>query len=106
MTTSTKHDAERAEQAAQRSRYLNHEITFDEYYLWLAEFIGVTALMVPVSIERIRESTDPHLNDITLATWDRQDYVVRGLAGRRGLAWSLSDTVCVLKAVARKAAAE
>ncbi len=88
----------------ERARYMNREITHSEYYLWLADEIHVSERNLPVPIERIRESTDEHLNDIPLALWDRMDAVVRSHA--HGLPWSLSDTVCVLKAVARRAAAK
>lgn len=91
------------QQIEQRKRYMDHEITFAEYYEWLADTIGVTARMLPVDIDRIRASQDEHLNDIPLALWDQQDYIVRPLAARHRIPWSLSDTVCVLKAVARRA---
>ncbi len=92
------------QQTEQRARYMRHEITFAEYYEWLADTIGVTARMLPVPIERIQDSTDEHLNDIPLQMWDRMDYAVRWLANRNRVPWSLSDTVCVLKAVARREA--
>jgi len=85
----------------QRRRYMGHEITHHEYYIWLAEFIGATKAQLPVSQERIDESTDPHLNDIPLHLWDYRDYIIRPMAYQKGLSWSLSDTVCVLKALAR-----
>lgn len=87
-----------------RANYTDGSITFQEYYEWLATFIGVTPLMLPVSVERIKASTDEHLNDISLDQWDRKDYFVRQLAYRKGLAWALSDTVCTLKAIAKKEA--
>lgn len=92
--------------ADQRSLYMSGQITFAEFYLWLGEFIGVRAKQLPVSLDRIRASTDEHLNDIPLNMWDRQDHVVRQRAYAKGLAWSQSDTVCVLKALARKLASE
>jgi hypothetical protein len=91
-----------ATQKAQRDRYMSHEIDHQTYYIWLADFIGAGYGLIPVSAERVEQSTDPHLNDITLATWDHCDPIVRQIAFRKGLAWSLSDTVCVLKALARK----
>lgn len=91
----------RTEQEKQRSRYLNGELTHKEYYTWLADFIGATKAMLPVSQERINRSTDPHLNDIPLSQWDSQDRIIRPLAYHKGLAWSLSDTVCVLKTLAK-----
>jgi hypothetical protein len=86
-----------------RKQYLAHEISHSEFYLWLAGEIGVNSRMIPVDAEHLAKSTDEHLNDIPLALWDRQDPIIRSMAGRHGMrAWSLSDTVCVLKAVAKK----
>jgi hypothetical protein len=77
----------------------------NEFYLWLADAIGVTVADLPVSLDRIAQSTDPHLNDIALTGWDRRDPIVRHKAVQAGMrSWSLSDTVCVLKAFARRAA--
>lgn len=86
----------------QRKRYMDGEITHTEHYLWLADSLGITERLLPVSIETIRDSQDENLNDIPLQLWDARHGIVRGIA--RGLAWSLSDTVCTLKAVARRAA--
>ena len=92
-------------QRAQRERYMNHEISHNEYYLWLADFIGVTADLIPFQIEQIKASQDSSLNDLPLSKWDMQDLAVRRLAGKKGLSgWSLSDTVCTLKTFARKQA--
>jgi hypothetical protein len=84
-----------------RKLYMDGKITHTEFYLWLASFIGVTKAHLPVSQETINKSTDVHLNDIPLKLWDNQDYIVRRLAYAKGLAWSLSDTVCTLKAIAK-----
>ena len=47
-------------------------------------------------------STDPHFNDIPLQIWDGNHELVRGKANRAGiLGWSLSDSVCCLKTLAR-----
>ena len=90
----------RQEQTKQRTRYLNHEITHEQHFTWLGEFIGANKKHLPVSQDTINESTDPHLNDIPLKLWDNQDPVIRHLANVKGLPWSLSDTVCVLKTIA------
>lgn len=87
---------------AQRQRYMSGKLTHDAYYLWLAQFIGATFAQVPFSREQIAGSTNEHLNDLPLITWDRRDAIIRPMAGRKGLPWSLSDTVCVLKALAKK----
>ena len=84
-----------------RKLYMDGKLTHKEFYLWLALFIGVSKAHLPVSQERINNSADEHLNDIPLKLWDNQDYIVRHLAYAKGLAWSLSDTVCTLKAIAK-----
>jgi hypothetical protein len=54
-----------------------------------------------IYLSELQQSTDEHLNDIPLMLWDRRDPIVRLLAVQRGMrSWSLSDTVCVLKAFA------
>lgn len=84
----------------QRARYMGREINHQEFYLWLADGIGVTAADLPVSEEMLRGSTDEHFNDIPLAKWDNRHPTISQKAA--GLSWSMSDTVCVLKAVARR----
>jgi hypothetical protein len=97
------------------------------FYLAVADAIGRPALESLVrqiaSVEEIREAlhADPHLNNIPLPKWDGMDRAVRTLiAGQPSkimaiswsakaasnlrpgtFCWSLSETVCVLKAVAR-----
>ena len=67
---------------------------------------------------RLLGSTDPHLNDIPLVMWDRMEPVIRSMClsrmgnvngavsvdefGRRTIAWSLSDAVCIAKEAARQ----
>ena len=87
----------------ERKRYLDGDITHADYYLWLADGLSITEQMLPVPISRIKASTDEHFNDIPLRRWDAMDSYVRQQA--HGLHWSLSDTVCTLKAVARRVAA-
>jgi hypothetical protein len=87
-----------------RGRYLEKEISHDEYYLWLADQIGVTFALVPFPKETIKAELkkDRCLNGTPLRAWDAKHPVVAYYAA--GLVWSLSDTVCVLKAVARREA--
>lgn len=86
----------------QRQKYMNHEITHDQYYLWLAGFIGVTAILIPATDEELAASTDPHFNDIPLRKWDAAHSYVQRFAFDKNLAWSQSDTVCTLKALAKQ----
>jgi len=85
-----------------RSLYMAtpQQMSHQEYYLWLGEFIGATERHLP-RVD-VKASTDDSFNDIPLMLWDRRDPIIRLLASAKGLAWSLSDTVCVLKAIARK----
>lgn len=100
--TNEEKTANKATVERERKRYLDHEIDHQAYYLWLADFIGVPDSVIPVTPEEVQASTDPHLNDIPLGWWDRKDPVVRHYAYAKGLPWSLSDTVCVLKSLARR----
>lgn len=90
-----------------RDKYVrSRELTHSEYWLWVAEQIGTEQLkrFIPFEGERVRKAltTDPHMNNLPLAQWDAQDYGVRRLAGEAGFpSWSLSDTVCTLKELAR-----
>ncbi len=90
------------EMAAQRARYMAGELTHEQYYLWLSDWIGIPDSFIPFSNEQVQRSTDPHLNDLPLGKWDEADFLVRQLA--TGLPWALSDTVCCLKAMARRRA--
>jgi hypothetical protein len=98
--------ANRTIELNKRAEYMAGTISHADYYLWLAEFIGASRIDVPVSDERLLKSTDEYLNDTPIEIWDNQDYVVRKLAYAKGLPWSLSDTVCVLKAIAKQRQAE
>ena len=87
-------------QQTKRQEYLEGTLSHADYYVWLAEFIGVTTADVPANTRELQNSKDEHFNDIPLTRWDKQDINVRPKAFAKGLAWSLSDTVCVLKALA------
>ena len=108
--------------AITRKAYLAGEVDFNTYYLAVADVIGRESLarivrqIVPIDVLRVRCVADPHLNNIPLRRWDIHDAEVRHLVSRNGAAvmavswngrltpgticWSLSDSVCVLKAVA------
>lgn len=108
---------------ATRTDYMAGRVTHQQYYSGLADVIGRAALTRIVlrhvaPLERLRASNDPHLNDLPLDRWDRCDALVRPLISHNAGAvmavswegqplkpktycWSLNETVCVLKAVAR-----
>jgi hypothetical protein len=90
---------------SKRKQYLDNRISHAEFYLWLADSIGIAEHDLPVGLDRIRASKDKHLNDIQLHAWDMRDGIVRYKAVRSGMrVWSLCDTVCVLKNFALRAA--
>ena len=94
------------EPSVQRQRYMEGKIDHQEYYTWLADYIGVGRDHLPVSLERIKASKDPNYNDIPLQRWDADHFSIRRLAYLAGIkSWSMCETVCVLKAVARREAA-
>jgi hypothetical protein len=71
-----------------------------------ARKLGINNLkrLVPFSKEKIIEALkegDQHLNKWGNGPWDNKDFSVRHLAYSLRLSWSLSDTVCVLKHVAK-----
>lgn len=96
-------DENRAVLKRERARYLAGEISHDDYYLWLAKQVGVYTAMVPFTPSELLSSTDPYFNDLPLRRWDSRHPIVIAQAHRLGLPWSQSDTVCCLKAVARRA---
>jgi hypothetical protein len=97
--------------AERRAIYMSSkdENAHQEYYQWLAESIGIGPSMLPPDHAR---SKDPHFNDVLLSEWDqRHTSVVHhaqrafarvGTSAQHTFAWSLSDSVCCLKAIARR----
>ena len=61
-----------------------------------------------VGADRLKASTDPHMNDIPLIIWDRMEAWLRPVAVRfneatgSGRQASLSDCVCIAKEAARQ----
>ncbi len=78
-----------------RKAYMAGFLTHHEYYSWLAYEVGFTQSRLAYMAARIKQSTDEHFNDIPLRQWDALHFHPPGLA------WSLSDSVCVAKSVAR-----
>lgn len=85
--------------------FTDHEKKYEKY----AKKIGIKSLtgLIPESPGRIRVAMaqDEHLNNIPLKLWDRHDHWVRTLAHNAGVeesgGWSLANTVCLLKHVAK-----
>lgn len=86
-----------------RKLYMDGKMTHDDFYCWLADRLGVTIADLNVTTDKLLASKDEHFNDISLTLWDRNDSYIRLRAQREGKrSWSLSDSVCVAKAVARR----
>jgi hypothetical protein len=83
-----------------RGQYMSKKITHDEFYLWLSDSLGLSDTLIPTKDEELARSTDPYFNDIQLRRWDNMDSSVRYYCD--GLYWSLCNTVCCLKAIARR----
>jgi len=79
-----------------------------EYYAQFVTPYVVSCVERFIGTLRIKESTDPWLNDIPLKEWDTLDGCVRPIGARINKtingtsAWSLSDTVCVAKEAAHQ----
>lgn len=110
-----------------RKAYMEGKITHQDHYMAVAKAIGIPALRRLVESisdrNRIAEclKTDEHLNNIPLHLWDMADGPVQHLIAKSGniagvmaeswdhpkdvpvgrFYWSLGETVCVLKAIAR-----
>lgn len=99
-------DQEQSKQLAQdqRAAYLAGTLTQQDYYCWLADFVGISNGMIPASNQRIKACVDPDLNGIPLFRWQALDSYARRMAEAKGLAWTPSDTVACLKAIAKRRA--
>lgn len=97
----------------QRKLYLQNNISHEEFYLELADAIAFDDLATLVP-ETACNSHDPNLNDVPLKIWDYRFATVRMLLSRsinqgrvikRVNGLSASESVCILKAVARECTA-
>lgn len=59
-----------------RTCYLNNEITHEEFYLWVCDFLELPGYLIPFTKEEIKNSKDEHLNDLSLSKWDFKHYAV------------------------------
>ncbi len=84
-----------------RQLYLNGELTHKNYYLWLSEFLEIPGSMIPFRRDELLLSTDSHMNDLSLSKWDAQHNGISRIAYSKIRVWSLSETVCCLKAMAQ-----
>lgn len=94
-----------------REEYLNGKRTHSEYYLQFAKASAWRYVQQRIGLDRIAKSTCEHFNDIPLALWDSLDmrpYIDTKLkaeaegCARGSFYWSMSDNVCIAKAVAHR----
>lgn len=86
-----------------REQYLDndHPSTHADYYGQYVDDNTKRILIERVGIERLLSSTDPHLNDIPLARWDRLP-ALRWNLKSRGDYLTLAGKVCIYKEAARQ----
>lgn len=87
-----------------RKDYMSNKCTHEEYYGQLVTQ-GMKDHIARAIPQGLARSTDPHFNDIPLATWDRIGSVYRGLGPefkKLGGFMSSAGLVCVLKEAARQ----
>ncbi len=86
-----------------REKYLNNEISHEDYYLWLSDFLELPGYLIPFTKDQIKNSKDEHFNDLQLSKWDSKHDSVLNFVRNKGLkSWSLVETVCCLKTMARQ----
>ena len=74
---------------------------------YYSQFVTPAVILIVecyIGRDRIARSTDPHLNDIPLAAWDRIDLRsnCEQLVRRQGDFWSMATNVCIAKEAARQ----
>lgn len=88
-----------------RTQYMSGECTHHEYYIQFATPALRQEVARHIGVERIKASTDPCMNDIPLADWDRLP-VVYYYNGQRlkqaGDYLTKAGAVCIAKAIARE----
>lgn len=93
------------EMRVMRNHYvMKRDLSHAEYYRWLADHIDAPRdwIVRTIGPDNIRKSRDPAFNDIPLRHWDALHAVIDHNARYvHRVAWSLSDTVCVAKQIAR-----
>ncbi len=113
-----------------RKQMMNGEVSFNKYMDQFVTEGMVQTVFIAIGVERIKNSSDKHLNDIPLREWDSLTYsmkneialdaklwrdlhnsdTITSLSDRRrwvdvnpkGFLFSKSDGVCLAKAAARR----
>ncbi len=96
-----------------RKQYMNKEASHHDYYIQFATDETRRLVVRHIGEDRIKKSICEHFNDIPLAYWDTLNEALKLTIRQRqkGAAegfkpgtfgWSLSDAVCIAKAVANE----
>ena len=90
-----------------RKEYMDGSVTHEEYYSQFVNHNIKDVVIRSIRLNRIKNSTDPHFNDIPLHEWDMLESSTRSICGKAiseantGGGVSLSDCVCIAKQAAR-----
>lgn len=90
-----------------RQQYLNQEVSHQDYYAQYVTEEILARVKGRIGEKTIKESTDPHFNDIPLQTWDkmspfgREEFDLKKKLKENGDFFTLSAMVCIGKAAAR-----
>ena len=90
-----------------RKEYAGGRYTYEEYYSQFVDHNIKDLVIRSIGLHIIKNSTDPHFNDIPLEKWDRLESSIRSICGKAiseantGGGVSLSDCVCIAKQAAR-----
>ena len=95
-----------------RADYLAGKCSHDDYYSQFVTPAVLSRVKLYIGEKRIRQSSDPHFNDVPLVLWDhlnlqtaihvetwRTANEYKGTPGK--FPWSLSDSVCIGKRAAK-----
>jgi hypothetical protein len=99
-----------------RAQYLNKECTHRQYWAQFVTPSMKAMVRSNIGLDRLKRSTDPHLNDIPLAQWDQmrnatfhmlnlvkwREIQYPEYTDPKSIGWSLSDNTCILKEAARQ----
>lgn len=85
-----------------RKEYMSGSATHAEYYGQFVTDMTKKAVSAYIGMEKLRASTDEHMNDIPLKLWDSAPvYTIQGAFEKCGDFFTLSAKVCIAKQAAR-----
>jgi hypothetical protein len=91
-----------------RADYMSHKITHAEFYLWVAEKVGIAwgnsdeFLGRPLAYWVEKYNGDEWLNNVPLELFDRQFPIYERGARASGMWIALADCTCVYKAIIKQ----